>query len=142
MRSVSVEIAKRTYELRYSHNVVCKIEETAQQGIGELFTKGMAISAVRYLLWGGLLSQFPKVTLDQAGNLISKHIEEGGQMEDIVPPMVQALEECGVLKREAVKEGAGAEDLMDGPLAAKPLSPDLLEPSPLGSNDDAAGIPG
>lgn len=141
MKSVSIEMAKRTYELRYNHNVVAKIEETARMGIGELFGKGMAVSAIRYLVWGGLLHAFPKASLEQAGNLLSRHVDDGGSLDDVALAVVQGLEECGILKTQKAQTPEEDDPLreLESPLEAREIGPGV---SPRAGNSPApAGIP-
>lgn len=88
-----IEIAGQQLRLRYTVNALCAVEERAGGSLDNLMER--QFSATRLLLWGGLVERQPDLTIDQAGELISRHIRGGGTLEEIVTMCAQALSEAG-----------------------------------------------
>ena len=101
-----VEIAGQMYRLCYSVNALCDIEKLAGGSLDLLMEK--QFSACRLLLWGALREHQSGVTLEGAGDLISKHIRMGGTLEDIVNICAEALGEAGFFSQAAMTEITGA----------------------------------
>lgn len=58
---------------------------------------GFAV-AVSYV-WAGLRWENPKLTYDQAATLVDNFLEAGGQLTDLLEPIVEGLIRAKVLKR-------------------------------------------
>ena len=94
-----IEIAGRALRLYYTVNALCAVEEMAGGSLDQLMER--QFSATRLLLWGGLTEKQPEITLNQAGELISRHIASGGSLEEIVNECAQALSQAGFFAGEA-----------------------------------------
>lgn len=88
-----VEIAGRALILYYTVNAMCAVEDRAGGSLEGLMDR--QFSATRLLLWGGLMEKQPETTLDAAGELISRHIQGGGTLEEIVNLCAEALAAAG-----------------------------------------------
>lgn len=83
---VTLTVGNVVYTLTFNANVLCSIEQQLGKGIvgiyKELFDmEGMSITAARAALYCALKKQHPKITLDQAGDMI---IDAGG-MAKVLP---------------------------------------------------------
>ena len=97
-----VEIGGEVYRLCYSVNALCEVERLAGGSLDALMEK--QFSACRLLLWGALMQHQPGITLEGAGEIISRHIRCGGSLEDIVGVCAEALGEAGFFGPAAVQE--------------------------------------
>lgn len=100
MTAKHVEIANRAYRMRYSVNALCEIEARAGGSLDHLMEK--QFSATRLLLWGALMECQPEITLRDAGDIISEHLQGGGTLEEIVNLCADALNEAGFFEKAAV----------------------------------------
>lgn len=99
-----VEIAGQMYRLCYSVNALCEVERLAGGSLDMLMEK--QFSACRLLLWGALIQHQSGITLEGAGEIITKHIRMGGTLEDIVSICAEALDEAGFFGPAAVRENS------------------------------------
>lgn len=97
-----VEIGGETYRLCYSVNALCEVERLAGGSLDALMER--QFTACRLLLWGALVQHHSGVTIEGAGEIISRHIRMGGSLEDIVQICAEALSEAGFFGRAAVQE--------------------------------------
>ena len=100
-----VEIAGEMYRLCYSVNALCEVERLAGGSLDLLMEK--QFSACRLLLWGALTEHQKGITLQGAGDIISRHIRMGGTLEDIVNLCAEALSEAGFFSQAAMQEITG-----------------------------------
>lgn len=88
--------------LRLDINAVSLIEERVSAGIGSLFEKGrVGISTIRACLWAGQLHENPSLTIDEAGEQINGHLEDGGTLVHLCDVIREALEAAGLGKSDA-----------------------------------------
>lgn len=81
---VTIELDGRERVLRYDLNALCMFEESTKLGIAEaLQTRSM--SAIRALLWAGLIHEDPLLTIEDVGKM------EFGSLRDMVTKVVSAL---------------------------------------------------
>ena len=52
-------------------------------------------TAARLLLWGGMLDGCPGMTLNEAGELVGRHLAGGGKLEEIVEYCAEGLRRAG-----------------------------------------------
>lgn len=96
------DIAGQAYRLCYSVNALCEIERLAGGSLDTLMEK--QFSACRLLLWGALTEHQKGITLEGAGEIITRHIRMGGTLEDIVNICAEALGEAGFFSQAAMQE--------------------------------------
>ena len=97
-----VEIAGQVYRLCYSVNALCDVERLAGGSLDMLMER--QFSACRLLLWGALREHQGGITLEGAGEIITRHIRMGGTLEDIVNICAEALSEAGFFSQAAMEE--------------------------------------
>ena len=91
----TVRVAGREWNLRYTVNSLCALEDRAGMSIDRLMDR--QFSATRLLLWAGLAELQPELTV---GALIGREILMGGSLEDIVELCADGLREAGFFGRE------------------------------------------
>ena len=74
---VALKVGDSDYVLKYSANALCDPEAVLKMPIVEITDlmsdpKKISMTTVRAMLWAGLKSHHPKITLDQAGDMIEK----------------------------------------------------------------------
>lgn len=69
---VTFTVADVEYTIKFSTNAICELEALQNKGLNEIVGDLERLSTVRALLWAGLHSNHPNVTLKQAGDLIDK----------------------------------------------------------------------
>ena len=94
-----VRLGGQEVRLRYTVNAMCTVEERAGGALERLSDR--QFTATRLLLWGGMLEERPEITLEQAGDIISRHMEQGGSMDEIVDICAQAMRDAGFFHRAA-----------------------------------------
>ena len=90
-----IEIAGRSYRLRYTVNSLCAVEDRAGCPLDELIDR--QFSAARLLLWGGLIECQPEITPDTVGDLIDASLASGRRLEDIVDLCAEGLRDAGFI---------------------------------------------
>lgn len=90
-----ITINGEAYEMRYSVNSLCMIEERANMPIDRLMQR--QFTATRLLLWAGLCQCQSELTVWDAGEIISDYISAGGSLEVIVDMCAEGLREAGLL---------------------------------------------
>ena len=93
------EIGGRSVILRYTVNSMCAVEDAAGGALDEVFDR--QFTAARLLLWGGMLDRQPGLTLNEAGELVGRHLSGGGTLEEIVEHCAEGLRRAGFFAAEA-----------------------------------------
>ena len=87
-----IELAGKQYALRFTVNSVCCLEESRKTGLDALLQT--SISCIRALLRCGLMEQ-EKMTEKEAGELLQKHLEQGGSLMEVGERLADALAAAG-----------------------------------------------
>jgi len=104
-KHVSVELDKPR-KLRFDINALSDAEEALGVGIGAILQQNLGIRTIRALLWAGLKWQDHGLTLQRAGTLLQKYIEDGGDLSVLEGKLVEALIGSGLFgKQEEQEEG-------------------------------------
>lgn len=88
-----IHLGDQDFPLRYTVNSLCTLEEVTGYGLDQLLKT--SFSAVRGLLWCGLMEARPDLSLVEVGNLLEGHLKEGGSLGRVASILSQALEEAG-----------------------------------------------
>ena len=89
---VLIELGGKTRTLRYDYNAIADVEEKAGLGAETLFTEERAgFHVLRLLVWAGLRWADRGITPARAGDLIQKHLTEGGSLEELMGKVTEAL---------------------------------------------------
>lgn len=91
--SRSICLGGREYALRYTVNAVCCLEEKNEKGLESLLRT--QFSCLRALLWCGLMSGQPGMTMEDAGQLLQAHLDAGGSLSGVAAAIADALEDAG-----------------------------------------------
>ncbi|MDD6882697.1 MAG: hypothetical protein PUD50_03220 [Eubacteriales bacterium] len=94
-----IELGGQEISLRYTVNAMCAVEDRAGGALERLTDR--QFTATRLLLWGGMLSERPDTTLQEAGEIISRHMEQGGSLDEIVDVCAMAMRDAGFFHRAA-----------------------------------------
>lgn len=88
----AIVLCGRRYELCYSVNSLCALEEETGKRVDQVLSAG--ISSVRAVLWCGLLRQCPHMTLDACGALLERALSQGETLEHIAQACASALNDA------------------------------------------------
>ena len=91
-------LAGKPCRLRYSFNAMCALE-SALGGLENM--RAGSLTAVRALLWCGMLEYDPGATPEKAGRLLSRHLASGGTLSDVCDRLTAVLARDGWLPRSA-----------------------------------------
>lgn len=95
---MKLEIGDVSFELEYTVNSVCDLEEISGKGLGDILgTAGL--SSVRALLWCGLIENMKGLTMGKAGNLLQEYLKTHS-MEELVEVMGKAIEGAGFIQAQ------------------------------------------
>ena len=94
-----IELGGQEISLRYTVNAMCAVEDRAGGALERLTDR--QFTATRLLLWGGMFSERPDTTLQEAGEIISRHMEQGGSLDEIVDVCAMAMRDAGFFHRAA-----------------------------------------
>ena len=90
-------------KLRYDFNAICEIEDTFGS-LENLFKEKRIFNSTRALLWIGMKWDRDKITIKEAGVLITSYLESGKTLENLSEHINNALIRGGVVKAEEVSE--------------------------------------
>lgn len=103
-KHVSVELDKPR-KLRFDINALSDAEEALGVGIGAILQQNLGIRTIRALLWAGLKWQDHGLTLQRAGTLLQKYIEDRGDLSVLEEKLVEALMGSGLFGELDDEEG-------------------------------------
>ena len=81
--------------LHYSVNSLCAMEARADLPLDELMNH--PFSAARLLLWAGLRQNYRCLTVWDAGELVTEHLQRGGTLEEVIELCADSLRASGLL---------------------------------------------
>lgn len=89
-----IKLGKKSYTLKYDINAFCALEEhTKYQNMNDLQTRSAAgeISAMRALVWAGMLHENPDITQEQVGLLIGDFKNMTTIMEGVAIAVAESM---------------------------------------------------
>lgn len=95
---MKIEIGDKMFELEYSINGICDLEEITGKSLGDILSVE-GFSSVRSLLWCGLADNTPGLTMKQAGALLQEYIKTNS-LEEIANKIGEAVAQAGFLKAQ------------------------------------------
>lgn len=116
-----IKIAGRDYRVRYNFNRLAEVEELLGKHTNETLTdiRILHVRDFRGLLWGGLTgSNGRRLSVIEVGDLIQKHVDDGGALRDLYGPVETALWSALGLDREPEAAPPG-----NAPAPGDPTSP-------------------
>ena len=107
---VEIELGGKTRRLRYDYNALSDVEEKAGFGIGVMFSEERAgYNVNRLLLWGGLKWADHGITVAKVGAMLGEYIADGGDMDELMGKVKQALAKSRLIKFEESGNEGNAE---------------------------------
>ncbi|WP_020007409.1 hypothetical protein [Salinicoccus albus] len=105
MKPVRVELDGQERLLKFDFNAMSDFEEVIGLGIGAAFQEGqMGFRSIRALYWAGLKWKEKGLTLSRTGQLLSAEMEQGTDLQDLMPPIEEALQNGGIIPKEGEEE--------------------------------------
>jgi hypothetical protein len=95
MKGQVVWLAGLPLLLHYSVNSLCAMESRADLPLDELMNH--PFSAARLLLWAGLRQNYRCLTVWDAGELVTEHLQRGGTLEEVIELCADSLRASGLL---------------------------------------------
>ena len=89
---MTVTLNGKEYPLHFTVNALCSLEEKTGLRLDRL--RGSSIACLRGLLWCGLMTSQPGLTLRQAGDLLDAHLRGGGALASVSSALAAALEDA------------------------------------------------
>lgn len=102
---MKVKIGTKTYELVYKVNAVCDLEEMTGCSITDIFN-WTEFRSLRALLWAGLITHMPTLTMVEAGDLTDAYMGEVGP-EEMGNTIGRAIEAAGFLRAQQIAAAPG-----------------------------------
>ena len=84
--------------LHYTINSLCAMEARADMPLDKLMHHHF--SATRLLLWAGLRQNYRYLTVWDAGELITAHLQRGGTLQEVIELCADSLRASGLLEEE------------------------------------------
>lgn len=92
-----INLNNQDLELKYDVNSICALEEKTGKGLFALIdAQNIGFSTVRNLIWAGLRSKNPALTVEIVGNWIYEDIKKGMTFDKYFENVMKALEESGL----------------------------------------------
>jgi hypothetical protein len=98
---MKLEINDKMYELEYTINAVCDLEELTGKTFAEVVTQ-KGFRGLRALMWCGLSENVPGLTMKTAGKLLQEYLKTHTQ-EEFVTLVGGAVEQAGFLTAQGRK---------------------------------------
>lgn len=83
---VSFDASGEAYRLQFSIDAICTLEDLLDKSVADIgvqMARGR-IGAIRAALWAGLREHHPKVTLQEAGDLLTDPALKGGKVVELI----------------------------------------------------------
>lgn len=104
------------FKLKLRHKYLREMSDLTKRNVGELLRD--KFGGWPYMLHAALRDQLPKLTLDEASDLIDRWCAEGNTFEDIGDLLSNAAEAAGYIRRPTVDKDPNE----TGPTASGPTS--------------------
>jgi hypothetical protein len=95
---VEVELGGENKLLKFDYNAVADIEEKFGKGIVAVFKEeNVGFNTVRLFYWAGLKWKDPGLTVQRVGGLLGDKLAAGGNIGELMEPIVKALKASRLL---------------------------------------------
>lgn len=98
---MKLQIGENLYELEYTINSICDLEEITGKMLGDVMLGGGGYKKIRLLLWCGLLEHNPKMTIKTVGTLMQEYLKDK-DLGDLIAVIGEAIEQAGFLKAQGL----------------------------------------
>lgn len=107
--------------VRFDINALDEVERYLTAEVRDLVKDGslmLKVRATRALLWGGLRHADPALTPHAVGDLMQRHLDAGGTLQEVYAAIFEALVNAGVVRMPEDGEGAAPPNAGAPPPAA------------------------
>jgi hypothetical protein len=89
-----IELGGKNRVIRYDYNALADLEQAGGASIATLFSNqdNLGFNFIRLIVWAGLKHAEPGFTIQRAGMLIQKHIDDGGDLGTLTKTFLEALQ--------------------------------------------------
>lgn len=100
-RYIDFDVNGETYKLRFDFNSMAEIETKSGKGINQIFDEAnVGFATIRLLYWGGMVwRKQQNFTLHKVGEILSDKLAEGGTLEDLLNPIMEAMKVAGLIQQ-------------------------------------------
>lgn len=98
MNGIPLEIAGKTYTLRYDINALSDAELLAGKSISAL-TQEKSINGLRVLFWAGLKHGDPNLSVSKAGAILQSALHSGMDIGQVGDAIASALKQSGLVPK-------------------------------------------
>jgi hypothetical protein len=103
---VAFELFDKPRRLRFDVNALSDLEEAMGTGIVTLLQEeNLGFRAMRNFLWAGLKWEDRGLTKERVGNMMTKYLEEDGDLASLMSVVSRAIAASGLFR--APREGEG-----------------------------------
>lgn len=103
-----LKVGEVEYTLVFDINNLCSVEGLLDKTIGEIFEQIDSLRVIRALIWGGLRTKHPEVTLEQAGAIVETIGGAGAALDLLGQGLTGAMPEAKEGNGSRPRKGAGA----------------------------------
>lgn len=104
-----IELGGKNRRIRFDYNALADLEQMSGTSIQKLFsdTGNIGFNFIRMLVWAGLKSSEPGLTVQRAGALINQSIEAGTSLDVIAKTFMEELSKSSAFGKK--EEGSDDE---------------------------------
>lgn len=97
---MKLQVGDIIFELEYTVNSVCDLEEVTGKSILEVFAMP-EFSSIRSLLWCGLIANIPGLTIIKAGNILQEWLKTR-TIQELVASLGEAIDLAGFIVAQEI----------------------------------------
>lgn len=98
---IEVEFNGENKLLRFDFNALADLEDHFNIGIANIMSEQrIGFSTIRALYWAGLKWKDKGLTLERAGAMIQNKMNDGANFEELLEPIVKALQASGLMGKK------------------------------------------
>lgn len=103
VKPVRVELDGKEKQLKYDFNAMADFEAVMGFSLFQAM-QNMGIGTIRALYWAGLKHKDKGLTLDRTGKMLTKEFSNGQELDDLIKPVIEALEESGIIPKGSTND--------------------------------------
>jgi hypothetical protein len=93
MIPITIEL-DRVRHIRYPWRAIVDAEKLSRKGL-PLLLVSPGVETVITLLWAGLVTEDPKLTMEQTGDILERYLEAGNSLQEIEKAIIDGLKAGG-----------------------------------------------
>ena len=106
-----IELGGKNRKIRFDYNALADLEQGLGQPIQKYFAdvSNIGFNFLRILVWAGLKSSDPGLTIQRAGMFINQALEEGMDLDTLTKTFLEALHENQAFKGTSAEKNVPTE---------------------------------